>query len=653
MKKSYILIIAILLSLTATAKTKKADRLFERWEYFRAAKLYKKEAAKHPSSDLYFKLGECYRKMNLYKEEQAAYDKVDSAGTYSNPEFYLNYGQVLKNNGRYDKAKIAFDKYTELMPSDPRGKFFSTSIDIVTEDHKTDEPVTISNVGTLNTPMADLSPVFYKDGIVFTSSRKTPGHEKIYTWTGADYFDVYYAKKGNNDTDYSNVGPFGKDDINKKFHNGLACFSKNCDTIYVSRVEKYLKATDKKLLNIERNKIFMSTMKDDKWSKSLPFTLNSNNYSVANPFLTPDGSRIYFVSDMPGGLGETDIYYCNREGAGWSAPINMGPNVNTFNREKFPNMDAKGNFYFSSDGYQGFGGADICVALNKNGTLEKAIPMKYPFNSFTDDLSIVFLKNEKTGYITSNRYEDGKGDDDIFYFTLLNDKTDSTLVASIYTIGYKPKVVEIVVAITTTLKGTVTDKATKLPLGANIHILDNTLHEPFITLNADSVTGAYSTTLIPGKNYGLIVKMKGYLFHSENFTVPITNMTQEITKDIELQKIEVGAKIVLKNVFFDYNKATLKPESAFELDHVVKILNEYPTMKIELSGHTDNRGTDIFNIKLSQARAKACVNYLLSKGIKTDRLTSKGFGESKPIDTNETEEGMANNRRTEFKITHK
>ncbi len=442
MKTIFLTTIAALFCLNVTANTQKADRLFDHWEYFRAAKLYQKEAIKHPDANVYFKLGECYRKMNLHKEEQAAYDKVNAYGVYSKPEFYLNYGQVLRTNGWNEQSTIAFAKYRELVPSDPRGKFFSESIEIVAEDHKWDEPVSVNNAIQLNTQNADLCPVLYKDGIVFTSNRKTPGRNKIYGWTGANYLDLYYARKGASDLDYTSVSVFGGNKITNKFNDGPACFSKNFDTIYISRVDRDLQGKQKAALKIERNKIYMSAKKGGKWTKAVPFYLNNDAYSVANPFLTSDASRIYFVSDMPGGYGETDIYYCNRESNGWGAPINMGPNVNTFNREKYPTMDAKGNFYFSSDGYQGFGGLDICVALNNGGVLAKAIPMKYPINSPADDFGIVFLKEGKTGYITSNRSAAGMGDDDIFYFTLLKDNIDTGLVTSVYTIGYRPKVHE-------------------------------------------------------------------------------------------------------------------------------------------------------------------------------------------------------------------
>ncbi len=441
MKKTYTSIIAVLFSITTIAQTPKADRLFEQWDFFNAAKLYETEAAKNPSADVNFKLGECYRIMNWYKEAKAAYDKVNEAGVYSNPEFYLNYGQILKNTGNYNEAKVAFDTYTRLKPSDPGGKFFSESIGIVTEDHKWDEPVSVTNVAALNTKNADLSPAFYKGGIVFSTNRNTPGHDKIYGWTGANFLDLYYAKKNTDNSTFVDVVPFDGGKLNKKYHDALASFSKNQDTVYLTRVEKYLKGDDKELLGIERNKIFMSTMKDGKWTKEVPFFYNSDLYSVSNPLLSTDGQRLYFVSDMIGGYGKTDIYYCQREGDSWGNPINMGPNINTFNTEKYPNFDADGNFYFASDGYQGFGGMDICVALNKNNTLQKAIPMKYPFNSFTNDFGIVFLPDGKSGYFTSNRLG-GQGDDDIYYFDLKRDPVNKDLIVPIYTIGYRPYSIE-------------------------------------------------------------------------------------------------------------------------------------------------------------------------------------------------------------------
>ncbi|MBC7552365.1 MAG: OmpA family protein [Taibaiella sp.] len=488
MKAICILFIATMYCSVINAQSSKADRLFDDWEYFRAAKIYEIEAAKHPNADTYFKLGECYRKMHLYIEEQASYDKVNEAGVFHNPEFYLNYGLVLKINGKNDRAKLAFNKYSELVPSDFRGKFYSESIDIVADDHKWDEPVSIINVAALNTKNAEICPVLYKEGILFTSNRRTSGRDKIYGWTGANYLDLFYAQRGIDDLSYTDAAPFNGANVLGKYSEGPACFSKNFDTMYISKVGRDLTGIEKKTLKIERNKIFMSVMKDGKLTNTMPFPFNNDTFSVATPYLTTDGSRIYFASDMPGGYGETDIYFCNREGNGWGKPVNMGPNVNTFNREKYPGMDAAGNFYFSSDGYQGFGGADICVALNNNGTFAKAIPLKYTINSSADDFGIVFLKDGKTGYLTSNRFEGGQGDDDIYYFDLLTNNADKGLATSVYTIGYRPPVLRATAAIPTiAIKPKI---ITKVSRPANIRIyfdLDKFDIRPDAIIHLDSV----------------------------------------------------------------------------------------------------------------------------------------------------------------------
>lgn len=446
MKKIFITLFAALICITSQAQTKKADRLFEQWDYYKAAQEYEKAAEKDPSADVYFKLGECYRKMNQFKKEEAAYNKVNAAGTYHNPEFYISYGQVLKTNGKNQEAKIAFNKHTKLVPNDPRGQLFSASIDTVAADHKYDEPIKMSNVANLNTASADFNPVVYMDGIVFTSSRKTPGHNKTYGWTGDNYLDLYFAKKDINNLKFTEVSPFGGSHINQKYQDGPACFSKNFDTMYFSKTERLLKGKDKKTLQIERNKLYVSTMENDNWSKPSTFQYNSDLYSVAHPFLSNDGSKLYFVSDMPGGYGGTDIYYSTRKGNSWSEPINMGPNINTFNNEKYPSIDKEGNFYFSSNGYQGFGGMDICVALNEGGKLGQPKPLKYPFNSSSDDFGILFLKTNEAGYITTNRTESGVGEDDIYYFDISKDNVDKDLLVSNYTIGYRPTpIIEVVI----------------------------------------------------------------------------------------------------------------------------------------------------------------------------------------------------------------
>jgi outer membrane protein OmpA-like peptidoglycan-associated protein len=202
----------------------------------------------------------------------------------------------------------------------------------------------------------------------------------------------------------------------------------------------------------------------------------------------------------------------------------------------------------------------------------------------------------------------------------------------------------------TILKGVITDALTNKPLSATIEIIDNQMNQVIATFTSNSSTGKYLVSLPAGKNYGIAVKKDGYLFHSENFDIPNTAAFQEVTKDVELKNIAVGSKIILKNIFFDFDKATLRPESTNELQRLTKLLVDVPTLKIEISGHTDSKGANDYNLALSDNRAKAVVNYLIKAGIAANRLTSKGYGEEEPISTNETDEGRQLNRRTEFKI---
>lgn len=436
MKKILTIAIAVLLSVFASAQTKKADTLFAKWDYFKAAQCYASEAAKNPSQNIYYKLGQCYQKMNRYKEAAAAYDKVNAMGHFANAGFYLNYGLILKTNERYAEAKDAFKTYAGMMPSDPRGNFYMSSCDVVMEDHKSDLPITITAVSSLNSKGDNFCPVLYRDGIVFVSSRETGDHDsRIYGWNGEYYLDIYYAKKGESDTSFGDAGPIESNLLNKGYHNGPVSFSKNFDTIFFNCVRKELKGQEKKTLNIETNKIYSAVNKNGKWVDLKPFQYNNDTFSVATPYVTKDGSKIYFSSNMPGGYGGDDIYYCNRQGIGWSKPINMGPNINTLGNEKFPTMDDSENFYFSSDGYAGYGALDICVSKNTNGSYGKAAVMKAPFNSAGNDYGIIFTKSGRAGYFSSDR-NGGNGVEDIYYFDLDKNSLLCSIVPSIYVIGF-------------------------------------------------------------------------------------------------------------------------------------------------------------------------------------------------------------------------
>jgi outer membrane protein OmpA-like peptidoglycan-associated protein/tetratricopeptide (TPR) repeat protein len=424
-------------------QTKKADRLFEKWEYYEAAKLYEEAVKEDPSSDNYYKLGQCYQKMFLFPEAVAAYDKVNAAGNYNRADFYLNYGLMLKTNERYTEAREAFSKYNNMAPSDPRGKLYMASCDVVIDDLNKPVGVTVTNLG-MNNGAAAFSPALYDGGIVYASNDASSDGSKTFAWTGKNFLDLSYAKRGSSDTEFGSSSSFNSSDVNHKYHDGPASFSKNADTVYFNRVSRELKGEKKRTLGVERSKIYYSVKKDGKWSDAEAFSYNSDAYGMFTPFVTADGSRLYFASDMPGGLGETDIYYCVRNGNGWSEPINVGSSVNTIGREQFPSLDAEGNLYFASDGYMGYGGLDICVARLSGGAFDHAEVLKFPLNSAGNDYGIVFLKSAKSGYVSSDR-KGGKGDADIYHFDLDKDSIPCEINTTIYVIGYecKPKKEEV------------------------------------------------------------------------------------------------------------------------------------------------------------------------------------------------------------------
>jgi outer membrane protein OmpA-like peptidoglycan-associated protein len=307
------------------------------------------------------------------------------------------------------------------------------------------------------------------------------------------------------------------------------------------------------------------------------------------------------------------------------------------------------------------GGYDIFKSVLDNGKWSDPVNLGYPVNTPDDDVFFVTSASGKHGFYASFN-GNGFGEKDIYQVTFLGEEkpfvlnNEDNLLAS-QTAPVKETVIAPVMQIKeaqlTILKGVITDKNTKNSLEATIDIIDNTKNEIIATFNSNSTTGKYLVSLPAGRNYGIAVKKENYLFHSENFDLPATSVYQEVVKNIAMQNIAVGSKMILKNIFFDFDKATLRPESTSELERLIKLMTDVPTLKVEISGHTDSKGSDVYNKTLSNNRAKAVVDYLIAKGISSDRFTAVGFGEEQPIDSNDTEEGRQMNRRTEFKILSK
>jgi outer membrane protein OmpA-like peptidoglycan-associated protein len=439
MKNLILIILFPFICFFIEGQTSKSERKFNHWDYYKAAKLFEKKVAKNPNADDYFKLGECYRKMNNFKvEEQEAYDHVNAYGQYSDPEFYYHYGQVLRTNGLHEKSREAFMNFQVLRPHDPRVLQIQKSWQIMEEDAKSDQPLVIENMVFCNSEFSEFSPVLYENSVVFTSSRKSKTHRIKNGWNGQAYFDLYSSKIESDGKNLLEVQLFGGKKINHRYHDGPVCFSKNNDTMYFSRVDKFLEGEDRKELEIERIKLFCSVYQNGKWQKAKPFPHNSDQFSLGNPYLSADGKTLYFVSDMTTGYGGTDIFYSEFNNGSWSKPVNAGGYINTINNENFPSLDKDGNLYFSSDGYAGFGGFDMCVAKKSGNAFDQAHVLKQPINSSYDDIGMLVLENNKQGYFSSSRKTKNVGDDDILYFDFTVLK-DTNLIISDYIIGWKEK----------------------------------------------------------------------------------------------------------------------------------------------------------------------------------------------------------------------
>ena len=377
--------------------------------------------------------------------------------------------------------------------------------------------------------------------------------------------------------------------------------------------------------------LYFSALDGDTWRepKNLGFPLNTRAWET-QPSVSFDGKTLYFASSRSGGFGESDLWYTTYIKGKWSAPVNLGPEINTPGSEQSPFI-AKDDqtLYFISDYHDGMGGMDIFISRKQpDGRWGKAVNIGYPINTHGDEMCITLTADGEMAYIASDR-KDGFGGLDIYGFVLYEEA--------------RPKK-------TAYVQGVVYDAKTLKKLKARIELIDIETNKTVIEATSNKLTGEFLFCLQGNKNYALNVSCEGYLFYSENFSLKAHSLTEPLKLDVPLNPILEGEKAVLRNVFFDVDKFDLKPESKTELDKLIQLLKANPRMKIEVGGHTDNTGVKQKNIELSNNRAKSVANYLVANGIEANRLTYKGYADTQPIADNKTEVGRRQNRRTEFKI---
>jgi outer membrane protein OmpA-like peptidoglycan-associated protein len=589
------------------------------------------------NAELNYKIGSAYlqsvAKTKALPYLEKAY-KLDS-DSMDEDELLLKLGHARQLNYNFQDAIKAYSSYRSKFPK--MGKDKKNKVNKrITECRngikllKDTVDVKITNLGEkINTEYPEYNPMILADGsrILFTSRRKYIGNP-IDNVDGQYCEDVWYADK-NDDGTWSRAKRF-KSPINTKGHDAISGVSTDGQVMYVYKAQ-----TEK------GGDIFITEQDGNNWSnpESLGEPINTE-YHESKVSVSYDGKTMYIVSNRPSGnFGGRDIFVSKKETWGsWSEPVNIGPVINTEYDEEGVLIHPDGRtLYFCSQGHNSMGGFDIFRSVkDTNGNWSAPVNLGYPINTPDNEAFFSIAADGRHAYISSVR-PDGYGSYDI------------------YQIQYPEKEVEEeeekqVTARLTLFTGFVKDAKTMEPLKAKIEIVDNEKNEKIVDLTSNEATGKFVASLPSGKNYGLSVNKEGYMFHSENFNIADTSEFEKVKKEVLLQPIEVGTKIVLKNIFFDYDKATLRESSYAELNKVIDVLNENPKLVIEISGHTDNRGSMEYNMNLSRERAKAVVEYLVKQGINKDRLKYKGYAFKQPIADNDTEKGRQLNRRVEFTV---
>lgn len=665
-KRFLVLFIAVTLAGTvAQAQISQADKLFNSFSYSSAIPLYLKIAQKSGDPDRNYaiiKLADCYRLSNDQLNAKAWYSRAVNLPNSKNIN-WLYYGEALQCEQDYDLAKEAFEKYDYLAPDDPRGKAYASFCDEIQKLNDIPQTFDIKNATNLNSERSDFGPAFYGDGIIFVSDRRQNFLDnKKYEWTNSNYLDLYFATPKYLDEFFQDMNEpksfSGK--FNQTYHDGPASFSKHDSLLYLTRAEKGKEKKDADNFRTDRLKIFYASF-NGSWSKTEPFFLNSDNYSVGHPVLTPAGDTIYFVSDMPGGLGGTDIYSCTWNAGKWEQPVNLGESVNSFGDEMFPAINGN-QLYFASNGFAGFGGLDIFKSTFSNGKWSKAENIGQPINSSFDDFALVLDARGRKGFFSSNR-PGGKGSDDIYACKYIDSKLQKKPCPDADQLAKQLLPGQTQDSLAVMISGVVRDKQTLKPMAGTTVFLLNTQTGKAKVLKTDS-NGLFKTLGSKGILYVAKGMQNNYLSDCLNFRLSTTDTSHVATtpRDILLDRLEMNKVISLgsldnsiETIYYDFNKWFIRPEAGKELDKLVQVMKENP-VTIELGSHTDSRGSKEYNLDLSQKRAESAVRYIVLQGIDATRITAKGYGESQLI--NHCMDGIPcsprehqANRRTEFKIT--
>ncbi|MDR7209161.1 OmpA family protein [Flavobacterium piscis] len=636
---------ALLLMLVLTAKGQKnkitnADKKYDKYEFVDAIQVYEKVAEKgYKDEKMFQRLGNAYYFNAELTKAVKWYDQLFVLNTEQEPEYFYRYAQCLKSAGNYKKADEMLEKFNQKRTTDKRGILFESNKNYLEDIKANSNRFEVTDAG-INSTMSDYGSTILNDKIVFASARDTGGVVKnTFKWTNKSFTNLYTAALLPDGT----VGKperFQKN-INSKFNESTPVFTQDGKTMYFTRnnfIDGKRGKDDKRITLL---KLYKATFVNKKWQGITELPFNSNQYSVAHPTLSTDEKTLYFASDMPGTLGQSDLFKVNiNEDGTFGQPENLGTAINTEGRETFPFISGDNELYFASDGRPGLGGLDIFVSkINSDLSFGEVQNVGEPINTKQDDFAFVINTKNRNGFFSSNR-ENGKGLDDIYRFTETKKLPCKQL-----------------------LSGTVSDSKTGELLADSKVVLLDEQFQVIAELTSD-LKGNYSFSDVNcDKKYYVRVSKTDY--ETNEGQVNVENVSGETILIIQLERrikpITVGtdlAKVLeIPIIYFDLDKATIKKESAFQLEKIVEILNQYPDLKLDIRSHTDSRQTAQYNQILSDKRAKSTIKWLIENGIASNRLTGKGYGETQLVnqcsdDIKCSEEEHQLNRRSEFIITN-
>lgn len=614
-----------------------ANKKYDRYAYVDAIATYERIAEKgYKDEKMFQKLGNAYYFNAELPQAEKWYTELFAMNQNQEPEYYYRYSQALKSIGNYVKADKMLEQFNIKSGNDSRAKLFDNNKNYLEIIKANSGRFDIADAN-INSVHSDYGSSFLDNKLVFASARDTGGvSKKVFKWTNQYFTDLYTSEM-------KSGGEMGKPElfskkINSKFHESTPVFTKDGQTMYFTRNNFLDRKKGKDSKQVTLLKLYKATLKDNEWSNVIELPFNSNEYSVAHPALSLDEKTLYFASDMPGTLGQSDLFSVaiNTDGS-YGVPMNLGKAINTEGRETFPFISGDNELYFASDGHPGLGGLDVFVSkLRNDSNFGQVQNVGAPINSTQDDFAFLIDSKNRNGFFSSNR-TGGRGYDDIYRFLERRKLTCEQL-----------------------LSGVITDQETGAILTNSKVSLFNDQQELLATITTN-FNGKYDFDVECGKTYSVRAEKEKYETKEEKITIRSIAGKTELPLQLEqrIKQIEVGTDLAktlnIPVIYFDLDKSFIRKEAAFELEKILAVMQQYPKMKIDVRSHTDSRQTAKYNMALSDRRAKSTIAWLVKNGISSNRLTGKGYGESQLVNhcsdgVKCTEEEHQANRRSEFVV---